>query len=49
MDKAVVYRYEFEGAAWEKWELGNFSIGLRLGKCAKDTGFLGLAHQLPVP
>lgn len=46
MDKAVVYRYEFQG---EKWELGDFSAGLRLGKCTKATGLLGLEHQLPVP
>lgn len=46
MDKAVVYRYEFQG---EKWELGNVSDGLRLGKCTKATGFPGLGHQLPVP
>lgn len=34
---------------WKKWDLGNSSIGLRLGKCVKDIGILGLGHQLPVP
>lgn len=51
VDKAVVYRYELgKGAAWETRELGDFSVGLSLGKCTNwDPGAWASASCAQVP